>query len=393
MTDVFVTGIGIISAIGLNKEQNLKSLLNQQTGVGKIQILDTVHKNEFVAGEINKTNKELSAISGINNYEKQSRTTLLALIAAKEAVADAKIDVGEMPVAFISATTVGGMDITENFFDTANENTDNHFVITDYLNNHTEEVCRFLGIKHFATTISTACSSSANAIMLGARLIKSGQYKRVIVGGSDALSKFTLNGFNSLMILDKNLCRPFDENRKGLNLGEGAAYLVLESAELAQNKNVYGKISGYANANDAYHQTASSPTGDGASMAMQEALKVADLSPEEISYINVHGTATPNNDESEGTALQRVFGDKPPAFSSTKAFTGHTLAAAGAIEAVFSLLAIKEKIIYPNLNLETAIQKFPFSAERKLIKDAELTNVLSNSFGFGGNNTSIIYSK
>jgi len=228
--------------------------------------------------------------------------------------------------------------------------------------------------------------------MLGARLIKNNYLDRVIVGGTDALTRFTLNGFNALLILDNEKCRPFDENRRGLNLGEGAAYLVLESEKAAANKKVYARISGYANANDAFHQTASSPDGKGAVLAMSKALAVANLSFSDIDYINVHGTGTANNDLTEGSAIETLFGDKVPHYSSTKAYTGHTLAACGAIEAVYSIIAINEGIVYPTLRFKNKIKDLKTQPTSSLIRNQKINHVLSNSFGFGGNNTSLILS-
>jgi len=396
MSNIYITGLGIISAIGDNCTENLNSLKQSKSGIKEIKHLQTVHKNEFVVGEVPYSNKELGDIAEVNDYTKQSRTALLAIIAAKEAFKHSNIDINDgLRTGIISASTVGGMDITENFYTSESTKDNNNFILTHYANNHVEVICNMLGINDFSATISTACSSSANAIMNGARLIKSGRLDRVIVGGTDALSKFTLNGFNTLMILDQELCTPFDENRKGLNLGEGAAYIVIESEKAVKksNKKVYAKVLGYANANDAYHQTASSPEGNGATLAMKQAIKSANISPDEISYINVHGTGTPNNDDSEGTALQNIYGDNVPLFSSTKAFTGHTLGAAGAIEAVFSVLAINKKLIFPNLNLKNKIEKFNFRPVTELLENKEIDIVLSNSFGFGGNNTSIIIGK
>ena len=396
MSNIYITGLGIISAIGNNCTENLTSLKQSKSGVKPIKHLQTIHKNEFVAGEIPFSNKNLGNIARVNNYKKYSRTALLSIIAAKEAFKNANIDINDgFRTGIISASTVGGMDITENFYNTEPTKENNNFIITHYANNHVEEICKILEITDFSATISTACSSSANAIMNGARLIKAGRLDRVIVGGTDALSKFTLNGFNTLMILDNELCTPFDENRKGLNLGEGAAYLVIESEEIIKktNKKIYAKVLGYANANDAYHQTASSPEGNGATLAMKQAIKSANILPEQISYINVHGTGTPNNDDSEGTALQNIYGDNVPLFSSTKAFTGHTLGAAGAIEAVFSVLSIQHGLVYPNLNLKNKIKKFNFTPNSKLLENKNVEIILSNSFGFGGNNTSIIIGK
>jgi 3-oxoacyl-[acyl-carrier-protein] synthase-1 len=259
----------------------------------------------------------------------------------------------------------------------------------------TERIADFLGITGFMTTISTACSSSANSIMFGAQLIKAGFIDRVIAGGTDSVTRFTLNGFNTLMILDKNGCKPFDENRAGLTLGEGAAYVVLESEEIvtSRNKKTLAELAGYGNANDAYHQTASSPEGIGAFLAMEKALKFAGLSPGTIDYINVHGTGTQNNDLSEGIALQKIFGEKMPEFSSTKSYTGHTLGAAGAVEAVISILSINNGILFPNLRFETPMKELNIKPLTKVRKGVEVRNILSNSFGFGGNNSTLILSK
>jgi 3-oxoacyl-[acyl-carrier-protein] synthase-1 len=230
--------------------------------------------------------------------------------------------------------------------------------------------------------------------MLGVRMIKAGKLDRVIVGGADCLSKFTINGFKTLMILSETNCKPFDENRTGLNLGEAAAYLVLESDEIVKNENkkILGYVSGYANANDAFHQTASSEDGEGATLAMKKALEVAGLSSEEIDYINAHGTATENNDASESQAILRVFGNNLPKISSTKAYTGHTLAAAAAIEAVYSVLALQNNLVFPNLNFKSPIQETNIIPETEVLKK-EINHVLSNSFGFGGNCSTLIFSK
>jgi len=254
------------------------------------------------------------------------------MIAAKEAVIHSGIDTTDgLRTGLISSTTVAGMGITELYYKELFEKTDHLSVIdTHDCGDSTERIADYIGNVDYVTTISTACSSAANAIMLGCRMIKHGQLDRVVVGGVDALSKFTFNGFNTLMILDREWCKPFDENRKGLNLGEGAAFLVIEGEE-ALNKR-QGKplteIIGYANANDAYHQTASSPEGYGATLAIQQAIAMSGLTPSQVDYINMHGTGTPNNDLSEGMATVAVFGNQVPKFSSTKAYTGHTLYAA-----------------------------------------------------------------
>jgi 3-oxoacyl-[acyl-carrier-protein] synthase II len=393
---VFVTGIGIISAIGKDVNETLSSLLESRTGIGKINHLQTIHKENFVAGEVKYSLQELENLAGLKNSN-YNRTTLLSLLATQEALLSAGIkDSKEFRTGFISASSVGGMCHTELLYkDFLGNKSHPNFIDAHYTGAHATDVANHFGINNYVTTISTACSSAANAIMLGARLINNNILDRVVVGGTDALCKFTFNGFNTLMILDKEWCKPFDNNRKGLNLGEGAAYLVLESEGVVKSKNkkVLATLSGYGNANDAYHQTASSPDGQGATMAIQQALVVANLSSDKINYINAHGTGTANNDSSEATAIKNIFKEEVPPFSSTKAFTGHTLAAAASIEAVISILALQYQTIFPNLNCVNQMQDTNLFPVTSLQKNVEINHVLSNSFGFGGNCSSLIFSK
>lgn len=393
---VYVAGTGVISAIGNNVEECLASLEKGEAGMGGITMLDTIHRNQIPVAEVKLSNEALAA--RLNVSPLLSRTALLSMMAAKEALQQANIpSLSNLRTGFISANTVGGMDKSEQFFETFLTDAEKgrlRNVVNHECGSVTELVADALNIKDYVTTISTACSSSANAIFFGARLIRHGMLDVVVAGGTDALTKFTLNGFNTLMILDREYCKPFDENRLGLNLGEGAGYVVLVSekvaATLAEQPTSF--LSGYCNKNDAYHQTASSPDGRGSYMAMQGALAMSGLQPADIDYINLHGTGTQNNDQAEGTAIQRLFEPHYPKMSSTKSFTGHTLGASGGIEAVFSVLALKHGLVYPNLRLQTPIEAFPFAAETRLQTNQPLKHVLSNSFGFGGNCSSLIFS-
>jgi len=394
---VYVAGLGVISAIGNNAAENFASLKNEQAGMGDITLLNTIHKGILPVAEVKLSNDELAALTGLPNNI--SRTTLLSMVAAKEALEDAAIPGFEgLRSGFVSANSVGGMDKSEDFFvEFLKDNNKGKLrnVFDHECGSMTEIVADKLGISDFMTTVSTACSSSANAIFYGARLIKNDMLDVVIAGGTDSLTKFTLNGFNTLMILDKEFCKPFDEHREGLNLGEGAGYLVLVSEKVAKtlNKQSYCMLSGYNNSNDAYHQTASSPDGTGSYLAMQGALKKSGLTPADIDYINLHGTGTPNNDSAEGTAIKRLFEPVFPPMSSTKSYTGHTLGASGGIEAVYSALAIKNQVIYPNLRFETRMDELPFEPETEFLSGQDIKHVMSNSFGFGGNCTSLIFSK
>jgi 3-oxoacyl-(acyl-carrier-protein) synthase len=397
VNNVYIAGVGAITAIGNNITENFSALKKGEAGMAGITQLDTVLKGILPVAEVKLKNDELAEITGMPRHV--SRTALLSLVAAKEAFADAGLsDTTKWRCGFVSATTVGGMDKSERFFIDFLKNNNKGKLRDAYdheCGSMTENVAVRLGIKDYMTTISTACSSSANAIFYGARMIRNGLLDVVVAGGTDALSKFTLNGFNTLMILDKDFCKPFDDNRKGLNMGEGAAYVVLVSERVAVtlNKKAYCKLSGYNNSNDAFHQTASSPDGTGSFLAMQGALTKSGLQTSDISYINLHGTGTPNNDSSEGIAVKRLFNPHYPLMSSTKSFTGHTLGASGAIEAVFSVLAIEHGVVYPNLRFETQMHELPFKPVTQLLENRQIDHVMSNSFGFGGNCTSLIFSK
>jgi 3-oxoacyl-[acyl-carrier-protein] synthase II len=393
---VLVTGLGIVSGIGITVEQTLASLLTGKSGVGPIQYLTTIHK-DIPCSEVPLDNSTMRQMLSIADNEPMNRTSLMGMLAAKNALKDANLKPGKhLRIGFISGTTVGGMENSEMFYKDFLENdSKNEYIKTHDCGACTEMIADYIGGFGYISTISTACSSAANAIILGSNLIKQGILDCVVAGGSECLTRFHLNGFNTLMILDKAHCRPFDATRTGLNLGEGAAYLVLESEDFAKARNAKAicKVSGYGNACDAYHQTASSPDGKGASLAMQQALDMSGLKPSEIDYINAHGTGTTNNDESEGAAIMNVFGDSIPPVSSTKAFTGHTTSAAGSVEAVISILAMREGFLPPNLNFKNRIESLSFSPVQELKKNVPLNHVLSNSFGFGGNNSAIVFSK
>ncbi len=395
---IAVSGLGIVSAIGHGTGEVLHSLRTGRTGVAPLTLFESPH-GAFV-GEVRADNRELKAMLAIAPAAAITRTALLGMIAATDALSDALADAGCCPdprrTGFINATSTGGMDLTENFFRPfATDPTRGRLrnVAGHECADSTRRIAARLGITGFTTTISTACSSAAGAIIFGAGLIRQGLVDRVVAGGTDALCRFTLGGFRSLGILDGAPCRPFDLSRAGLNLGEGAGYVVLQS-ERTLTREPYGWLTGWANAGDAFHQTASSATGEGAFRAMTGAIAMAGLKPQQIDYINAHGTGTPNNDASESAALVRVFGTpgSVPPFGSTKPFTGHTLAAAGGIEAVISLLAIRHGAIFPNLNFATPISAAAPIPQTTLREGVAINHVLSNSFGFGGNNSSLIFS-
>ncbi|WP_343748749.1 beta-ketoacyl-[acyl-carrier-protein] synthase family protein [Fluviicola sp.] len=388
---IYVTGYGVISSIGENVEETLISLRSEKTGIRQGQ---KTYTERFKVGEIRWSNDEL--VERFSLTQHASRTALLGMIAAKEAFKGHEL-LADVKTGLISGTSVGGMDVSEIAYkDFLNGETDDLNVYRNHPSGTTsEQIAKELGIDGYVNTISTACSSAANSMMLGARMLLNGQLDRAVVGGTDGLSQFTISGFRSLMIFDDEWCRPFDETRKGLNLGEGAGFLVLETEETIQKtgKKPLAVLSGWSNASDAYHQTASSPEGLGATLSMKGALSIAGLKPEDIDYINAHGTATPNNDLSESHGIKNVFGNTVPPFSSTKAYTGHTLAASGGIEAVFGILALNNGSLLPNLNFSQAIEETGLTPVKNYSEGNDVKHILSNSFGFGGNNSTIILSK
>lgn len=389
--NIKVTGLGIICAIGNDAPSVLQSLQNGESGVDAMRYLDSIHK-ELPVGEVKLSDAEMKSMLGVNEDEIISRTTLMGAIALRQALQDAGVNIKGKRVVVISGTTVGGMDVTERYFQQMK--TDDQLL--SLLDKHdcgasTRDIANLAGLTDAeVVTISTACSSAVNSIILGSEMLKADDADIVIAGGAEGLSKFHLNGFNTLMILDQAQCRPFDKTRTGLNLGEGAAFVVLEKAEHAEASEEKPYIIGYGNRCDAFHQTASSDDGEGAFLAMTDALQMAKLQSADIQYINAHGTGTPNNDASESAAIRRVFDNNMPLISSTKGLTGHTTSASGSIETVICLLAMRSHFVPGNYGFTEADENCIIPT--KGVNGVELHHVICNSFGFGGNDSSIIIS-
>ena len=287
---IVVTGTGIVSAIGTNTPEVARALLADTSGIAPVRFLETQHR-QMPVGEVKLSNEQLAQRLGVPCTANTSRTMLLGTLALREALAMAGINSEQLAdVALVSGTTVADMDCVERHFNAGQSNN----ALGD-CGRSTQEIVQNVGPFGYVTTCSTACSSAANAFILGANLLRSGRFKQVVVGGTECLSRFHFNGFRSLMILDGEPCRPFDDTRAGLNLGEGAAFVVLETAEHAAQRGVevLAELSGWGNACDAFHQTASPDDGIGAVLSMRQALKRAALQPADIDYVNAHGTGTP----------------------------------------------------------------------------------------------------
>ncbi len=386
--------MGAISAIGNNVAENRTALQQGKCGISALEMFSSKFSGTIPVGEIKISTAALkeklkAKAPGV------TRTTLLALHAMNEAITHSGLSAAQVAAfdtALIGASTVGGMCLTDEMYRDSQKGTPHSPYLSSYDVSATGfYLQQYFCMKGSVNTINTACSSSANAIMYGARLIRSGRVNRAIVGGFDSLAKFTINGFNALHILSADTCAPFDNERKGLNLAEGAAFIILEKEEDTVGKKIYAALGGYANANDAYHASSLSDDGTGPFKAMQDALVCAKLEPSEIDFVNAHGTATVNNDLVETLTMRRLF-TNVPAFASTKSNTGHTLGAAGAIEALYCILNLSEQELYPALNFKTPIAHVGLTPVLQYKKTA-LTNIMSNSFGFGGNCSSLIFSK
>ncbi len=400
MNKVLITGFGAITGTGNNTGEILNSIKANHSGIGKLKKFNTSITKLKTGCEVRDFRPSYNINHNIDKY--LTDTNRFALHAACEAMDMANLnnykDNGDFKTAVITGVSTSGMQNAEKFYFERHENKNNADLIRAFHSSVTADlIAWYFKTKGEKSTIITACSSGANAIGYAFNLIKSGEYQRVITGGSDALCFLTHTGFNSLGNVDPDYAKPFSGNRNGLSLGEGAGILILESEELVKNRNakVYAEICGYGNTSDAYHATAPHPQGLGAARAMQQAINDAGLSPGQINYINAHGTGTIHNDKSETAAIKNVFNEHAYKLkvSSTKSSTGHTLGAAGAIEAVICVLAINNGIIPATLNYEEQDEDCDLDYVVNKHSNQDIEYALSNSFAFGGNNASLLFGK
>jgi 3-oxoacyl-[acyl-carrier-protein] synthase-1 len=385
--------MGIISVLGCSPEETLDALKEPRPTMGAVKRFDTIRRHIPVC-EVKYGNEELQARLSVSGDAKvYSRTGLLGLFAARQAMQSSRSEVSTDRMGLVSSTTVGGMDYNETYYPAffCGEKGRRIIELLDCAD-ATQKIAADMGLSYNVTTVSTACSSSSNAIIAGARMIRCGLADKVVAGGADALTRFTLNGFNTLEILSPTGCKPFDAGRNGVTLGEGAAYLILESDKTARPEDVLCELSGYANTSEAYHQTASSPDGEGAIRSMRKAMESAGLTPEDMGCVIAHGTGTIINDLSEGRAIETIFGERIPPVSSIKGCTGHTLAAAGAMGAVAAILSMRHRMLFPSAGFTDAMPELSFTPNLAA-RSADIGHVISNSLGFGGSNASLIFSK
>lgn len=399
---VAVTGLGIISAIGESISTFRKALFNGKCGIGAISLFDTTGFPCQLAAQVKV--KDLETFFGPKEIKRASRCDLLGLIAAQEALLDSGLDLERCHknnIGVVLGAGAGGMHSWERYRRTswlrkAKPRPSQllsiaHCTLTDFIASR----YRLTGTR---ATISTACSSSATSIGYGFDLIQAGVQEIVFTGGSESLSELTFAGFSSLRLMDPGYCRPFDKNRSGLSLGEGAAILILEEYGSAEDRGatIYAEVLGYATNSDAFHMTSPDPEAMGMSRVMVKAMEKAKVGRDQVDYINAHGTATKINDEMETRAIKRVFGEKGArdlAISSTKSMVGHCLGAAGAIEAVATVLALHHQVVPPTIHLENSDPDCDLDYVPNNSRTQEIHIALNNSFAFGGNNTALVFGR
>jgi 3-oxoacyl-[acyl-carrier-protein] synthase II len=395
MKRVVVTGIGVLSAIGNNKEEFLEGLLLGRCGTAPIQSLVDIEKYPVQVGcEIKGF--DFDGQEGMEAWKDHDITTKMAIVASKMALQDAGLELDDpFRTGVALATSLGGVNSREQYY---RENRANGTWRTELILNVPTSVIAGNVAKHFGlkgplSTVVTACAAGGNAIGCAMDNIRSGKAKVMITGGIDPFSAISFSGFTVLKSLSKSSCRPFNEDRDGLTLGEAAAIVIVEELEhaLARGARIYAEVLGYGISNDAYHATSPDPEGGGAMRSMQAAMQDAGLGIEDIDYINAHGTGTPYNDQMELEAIRKTFGErgKEIPISSTKSQIGHTLGTAGSIEFVTSVLAIYHEFVPGTINFENTIAEgYDFVPNE--VRKQRVNHVLSNSFAFGGNTTSVI---
>jgi 3-oxoacyl-[acyl-carrier-protein] synthase II len=406
---VVVTGLGTINPLGNNVSDTWNNLINGISGIDYISSFETDGLPVTFAGEVK--NFDANEYMGKQHARKLDRSGHLSIYATEQALKDANLDTEQRlgnGVGIVFGTGIGGIGATEQAVRTYDErgaSRINPLAITQLMpNSSTGQVAIKFGIEGPSLTITTACAASANALGEAKNMIQNGIVDMVIAGGTESgTTAMTIGAFAQIRALSTNnenpkkACRPFDKDRDGFVMGEGSTVLVMESEESAINRgvNIYGYVAGYGATTDAHHITAPAEGGKGAVDAMKKALFDAQLTPDDINYINAHGTSTPANDKNETAAIKTVFGEKAYDIniSSTKSMTGHLLGGGGAFESLVSLLSLKNNIIPPTINLNNPDEECDLNYTANIAIERELSAAMSNSFGFGGHNGVLVFKK
>jgi len=395
MTRVVVSGLGVVSPYGAGTKTFWTGLASGECAIRPLTLIDTAGFRSRIGAEV-----PAHVVGALGASRRRSRADRLALAAAREALAAADLATGDRTdmALFVGAVGGGMLEGEAWYWDEVHGKRPAHGIgaLRSILPaSHADMLGWRLGLGGPRETVVMACASGAASIALGADLIRSGATPLALAGGVDAITRICFMGFNALKLLDPEPCRPFDRGRRGMSIGEAAAFAVLEDAEHCRRRGgrALGELLGAGITTDAHHVTAPHPEGEGMIRAMSEALAAAGREPGDIGYVNAHGTGTPQNDRVEALAMASVFGEGRVLVSSTKSLVGHTMAAAGSVEAAATLLALLHGLIPPTANLDDPDPDVPFDCVAKTARAVELRAALSNSFGFGGQNVSLIFGR
>jgi len=387
---IAVTGLGVVSPFGVGTKAYWNGLSAGVCAIRPVTLIETEGFRCRIAAEVP---------NGIGGSLRRSRADRFALAAAREALEDAGLSRVERAEAALVVGAVGGGMLEaeawywERYRGSRPPSRPTPRSTLPFA--HAEALGNALGLEGPRETVVMACSSGAASVALAADLVADGVVATALAGGVDALTRICFMGFNALKLLCPEPCRPFDRDRRGLSIGEGAAFVVLEDLERARARGarIYATLAGHGMTTDAYHVTAPHPDGEGMVRAMATALERARLAPKAVGYANAHGTATPQNDRIEARAIREVFGPGQLLVSSTKSMIGHTMAAAGALEAVATVLALVHEVVPPTANLETPDPDVAFDCVPRVAREAPVEYAISNSFGFGGQNVTLLFGR
>lgn len=406
---VVITGLGCVTPVGTGKDDFWVNIKSGVSGIDKITRFDYTNYQTQIAGEV----KDFTPEDYISKKElkKMDRFTQFAMVASKLAVADSELDLDSVDknrMGTVIGTGIGGVETIEaqhkNLLEKGNRRVSPFFIPMMIGNMAAGQVAIEFGAKGPSTNICTACASGTNSVGDAFKIIQRGDADIMIAGGTEAaVTEFAVAGFCNMKAMSTNndnpkkASRPFDKDRDGFVMGEGCGILILEELESAikRNAKIYAEVVGYGMTSDAYHITTPAENGEGAARSMQVAINDAGINPNQIDYINAHGTSTYYNDLYETMAIKSVFGEdaKNVSISSTKSMTGHLLGASGAIEAIVCALAIKENFVPPTINLENPGEEMDLDYTPNKGKERTINYALSNSLGFGGHNATLVFKK
>jgi len=388
MSGVVVTGLGAVSPFGVGVKAYWDGIRAGTCAIRPVTLIETEGFRCRIAAEVP---------GPVPGSPRRSRADRLALAAAREALDDAGIDARERRDAGLVVGAVGGGMLEAEAWYWARHAGGAAAPVpalrATLPSSHAAVVGGRLGLGGPRQTVVAACSSGAAALAAGAALVEDGAARVVVAGGADALTRICFMGFNALRLLDAAPCRPFDRDRRGMSIGEGAAFVVLEDREHAEARGarIYAALAGAGMTSDAFHVTSPEPAGEGMARAMRAALAAAGVPPAAVGYANAHGTATPQNDRVEARALRDVFGAGGLLVSATKSMIGHAMAAAGSLEAVATVLALAHELVPPTAHLTTPDPEVAFDCVPGVAREVALEYAISNSFGFGGQNVTLLF--